>query len=472
MCRQHPTKWWFAGSQSDTALARVDLLLIATVRAPCLEFALSRPDLLGIWAATTPTERTALRRDGRANGDAVDADAVDARHEAAVEIDLVIESEVTVSESRPDVSEPDVLSVEVDVSEPEPPPTRSSPRGPRRGWRDSAVGEQMELLTPAEAARKLGVTPNTVTRWSRAGKISAIQTMGGHRRFRRSEIERVLREANASATQSALTTPASPIAGRRDTGTEALPAPRFAREREVIATATAATNVTQPANASPVRGLHVLADPADERPAHDRRPEREQRVDRHARARGAAGADQICMCAFAVEPKNTAIAPTGTSAISVSICVGTLAATTSASPSSAAGADHGPRRRPGARRRGQRADDRADAEERHEEAREPGAAVERVARQQRQERREVVDERPDDGDEQDRRPDLGDAPRVRRAPRAPAAVRACAVRPVQLGGPHRERARPTTAKNDTALTKNTHDVPTVAMQEARPTRGR
>jgi excisionase family DNA binding protein len=50
-----------------------------------------------------------------------------------------------------------------------------------------------ELLTPAEAARRLGVTPNTVTRWSRAGKISAIQTIGGHRRYRGSEIDRVLR---------------------------------------------------------------------------------------------------------------------------------------------------------------------------------------------------------------------------------------------------------------------------------------
>ncbi len=58
----------------------------------------------------------------------------------------------------------------------------------------STFVDDADLLTPAEAARKLGVTPNTVTRWSRAGKISAIQTMGGHRRFRRGEIERVLRD--------------------------------------------------------------------------------------------------------------------------------------------------------------------------------------------------------------------------------------------------------------------------------------
>src|SRR6185437_1774886 len=76
--------------------------------------------------------------------------------------------------------------------EPEP-RKRSRSRGPGRA---EIPVDRDELLTPAEAARKLGVTPNTVTRWSRAGKISAIQTMGGHRRFRRAEIDRVLSEAN------------------------------------------------------------------------------------------------------------------------------------------------------------------------------------------------------------------------------------------------------------------------------------
>ena len=70
---------------------------------------------------------------------------------------------------------------------------------PRPAGASAGLGDRDELLTPAEAARKLGVTPNTVTRWSRAGKISAIQTMGGHRRFRRSEVERVLGEANIVA---------------------------------------------------------------------------------------------------------------------------------------------------------------------------------------------------------------------------------------------------------------------------------
>ena len=50
-----------------------------------------------------------------------------------------------------------------------------------------------DLLTPAEVAVLFRVNPKTVTRWARAGKISAIRTLGGHRRFRRDEIESVLR---------------------------------------------------------------------------------------------------------------------------------------------------------------------------------------------------------------------------------------------------------------------------------------
>ncbi len=52
-----------------------------------------------------------------------------------------------------------------------------------------------ELLTPAEVATMFRVNPKTVTRWARAGKISAVRTLGGHRRFRASEIRRFLEEA-------------------------------------------------------------------------------------------------------------------------------------------------------------------------------------------------------------------------------------------------------------------------------------
>jgi excisionase family DNA binding protein len=50
------------------------------------------------------------------------------------------------------------------------------------------------LLTPSEVAQLFRVNPKTVTRWARAGKLTAIRTLGGHRRFRSSEIRRCLEE--------------------------------------------------------------------------------------------------------------------------------------------------------------------------------------------------------------------------------------------------------------------------------------
>jgi excisionase family DNA binding protein len=44
--------------------------------------------------------------------------------------------------------------------------------------------EPEALLTPAEVAALFRVDPKTVTRWAKAGKLSAIRTLGGHRRYR------------------------------------------------------------------------------------------------------------------------------------------------------------------------------------------------------------------------------------------------------------------------------------------------
>jgi excisionase family DNA binding protein len=60
--------------------------------------------------------------------------------------------------------------------------------------------EPERLLTPAEVAAMFRVNPKTVTRWARAGKISAIKTLGGHRRFRASEIEALLTNTGEEAT--------------------------------------------------------------------------------------------------------------------------------------------------------------------------------------------------------------------------------------------------------------------------------
>jgi len=49
-----------------------------------------------------------------------------------------------------------------------------------------------ELLTPREVAGLLYVDPKTVTRWAKAGKLTSIRTLGGHRRYRESEVKELL----------------------------------------------------------------------------------------------------------------------------------------------------------------------------------------------------------------------------------------------------------------------------------------
>lgn len=45
-----------------------------------------------------------------------------------------------------------------------------------------------KLFTPAEVAHLFQVDPKTVTRWAKAGKLAAIRTIGGHRRYAEKDI--------------------------------------------------------------------------------------------------------------------------------------------------------------------------------------------------------------------------------------------------------------------------------------------
>ncbi len=54
------------------------------------------------------------------------------------------------------------------------------------------MDRRKDVLTLGEAARLLGVDPDTLRRWSDAGKIEVFTTAGGHRRFRRSAIDAML----------------------------------------------------------------------------------------------------------------------------------------------------------------------------------------------------------------------------------------------------------------------------------------
>lgn len=69
------------------------------------------------------------------------------------------------------------------------------------------------LLTPREVASLFRVDPKTVTRWAAAGRISSIRTLGGHRRFKESEVQALLgRPSETSPSRSW----APPAAGQSD----------------------------------------------------------------------------------------------------------------------------------------------------------------------------------------------------------------------------------------------------------------
>ena len=52
--------------------------------------------------------------------------------------------------------------------------------------------ETEALLTPAEVATMFRVDPKTVTRWAKSGKLTSIRTLGGHRRYRETEVRELL----------------------------------------------------------------------------------------------------------------------------------------------------------------------------------------------------------------------------------------------------------------------------------------
>jgi excisionase family DNA binding protein len=56
------------------------------------------------------------------------------------------------------------------------------------------------LLTPAEVAALFRVDKKTVNRWAQAGRIGSIRTLGGHRRYRESEV-RALMEGEQNVDQ-------------------------------------------------------------------------------------------------------------------------------------------------------------------------------------------------------------------------------------------------------------------------------
>jgi excisionase family DNA binding protein len=71
----------------------------------------------------------------------------------------------------------------------------------------SGAGVAWPLMTPSEVAAVLHVDANTLARWANDGKLTAVRTPGGHRRYLRSEVLNLARPRR--------TWPSSPPAQRR-----------------------------------------------------------------------------------------------------------------------------------------------------------------------------------------------------------------------------------------------------------------
>jgi excisionase family DNA binding protein len=65
-----------------------------------------------------------------------------------------------------------------------------------------SASNQEKLLTPAEVASLFRVDPKTVTRWAKAGKLTSIRTLGGHRRYKESEVKALLKSISQGASDN------------------------------------------------------------------------------------------------------------------------------------------------------------------------------------------------------------------------------------------------------------------------------
>jgi excisionase family DNA binding protein len=57
---------------------------------------------------------------------------------------------------------------------------------------DRDTDRRPDLIPVGDVAEMFNVAVSTVRAWERAGKLLAIRTPGGHRRFRRSDVEALL----------------------------------------------------------------------------------------------------------------------------------------------------------------------------------------------------------------------------------------------------------------------------------------
>src|SRR4029078_12419921 len=69
-------------------------------------------------------------------------------------------------------------------------------------YKDDVARREPEWLTLGQAARFLGVAQSTIRKWSQWGRVPAFYTPGGHRRFRRGDLESFLARSGPGRQQT------------------------------------------------------------------------------------------------------------------------------------------------------------------------------------------------------------------------------------------------------------------------------
>ena len=87
-------------------------------------------------------------------------------------------------------------------------PVRSGPAGLTGFWvgeRDAVAAQRKgseapSYLLPAEVADLLSVSPKTVSRWAKQGKLPFMKTLGGHRRYPEAQIRELVNQLRQEPT--------------------------------------------------------------------------------------------------------------------------------------------------------------------------------------------------------------------------------------------------------------------------------
>src|SRR5215212_10705636 len=64
-------------------------------------------------------------------------------------------------------------------------------------------GGEPDWLTLGQAAKYLGVAQSTIRKWSDQGRVPAFYTPGGHRRYRRADLDKFLESSGPGAREQA-----------------------------------------------------------------------------------------------------------------------------------------------------------------------------------------------------------------------------------------------------------------------------